>query len=135
MAIMKWSDDLSVQITEIDKQHQHLIDLINKLHEAMLQKQGKQIVNQIIDELAAYTVYHFQNEEKYMQQFKYSGLLVHTHEHETFVKRVDSFQKDYEAGKLGLSIEIMTFLRDWVKNHILVTDKKYMPTFRENGLN
>jgi len=134
MPIMKWSEDLSVQVSEIDQQHQRLIDLINQLHEAMLQKQGKQVVSKIIDELAAYTVYHFQTEEKYMQQFKYSGLLSHKNEHDTFVQKVDTFQKEFDAGKLGLSIEIMTFLRDWVTNHIMGTDKKYSATFNKNGL-
>lgn len=134
MPIMKWSEDLSVQVKEIDLQHQRLIELINKLHEAMLAKQGKQIVSQIIDELAAYTVYHFQNEEKYMLQFKYGGYQEHKKEHEGFVKEVDRFQKDYEAGKLGLSLEIMAFLRDWVTKHIKGTDKQYSATFKQNGL-
>jgi len=134
MSIMKWSDDLSVQVAEIDQQHQRLIDLINKLHEAMLAKQGKQVVSQIIDELAAYTVYHFQAEEKYMQQFKYTSYLAHKKEHEGFVQEVEKFQKDFDAGKLGLSLEIMNFLRDWVTNHIKGTDKRYSAVFKENGL-
>lgn len=134
MPLMKWSDDLSVQVKEIDQQHKRLIDLINKLHEAMINKQAKQVISKIIDELAAYTVYHFQTEEKYMEQFKYKGIVSHKNEHEMFVKKVDSFQKDYDAGKLGLSLEVMTFLQNWVSNHIKVVDKKYSETFKENGL-
>jgi hemerythrin len=135
MSIMKWSDNLSVQIQEIDQQHQKLIQLINNLHEAMLQKQGKQAVEKTIDELAAYTVYHFSTEEKYMQNFRYPGYLSHKKEHDSFVHQVDVFQKDYMAGKLGLSLEIMNFLRDWVTNHIQVSDKKYSETFIKNGIN
>jgi hemerythrin len=134
MSIMKWSDDLSVQVKEIDQQHHRLIDLINNLHEAMLAKQGKQVVSKIIDELAAYTVYHFQAEEKYMQQFKYVSYSTHKRQHEGFVQEVEKFQKEFEAGKLGLSLEIMTFLRDWVTNHIKGTDKQYTTLFKENGL-
>lgn len=134
MPIMKWSDDLSVKVQEIDEQHQKLIYLINTLHEAMLQKQGKQVTEKIIDELAAYTVYHFSAEEKYMKSFNYPGYLGHKKEHDSFVNSVDSFQKDFIAGKLGISLEIMTFLRDWVTNHIKGTDKKYSDTFIKNGL-
>jgi len=134
MPIMKWSDDLSVRIAEIDQQHQRLIDLINNLHDAMLNKKGKEIVSQIIDELAAYTVYHFQTEEKYMKQFNYLGQISHKREHDSFISKVDSFQKDYDAGKLGLSLEIMTFLRDWVTGHIKGTDKKYSDIFTAHGL-
>lgn len=134
MAFMKWSDDLSVEVKEIDQQHQRLIELINQLHEAMINKQAKLVISKIIDELTAYTIYHFQTEEKYMEQFKYKGIVSHKYEHETFVKKVGSFQKDYEAGKLGLSLEVMKFLQDWVSNHIKGIDKKYTETFKDNGL-
>ncbi|HWQ66923.1 MAG TPA: bacteriohemerythrin [Methanospirillum sp.] len=131
---MKWSDDLSLTINEIDSQHQRLIELINILHEAMLSKQGKEGVAQIIDELAAYTVYHFKTEEDYMQKFKYAGYYSHKREHEMFVEKVDTFQKAFDSGKLGLSLEVMNFLRDWVTNHIKGTDKQYSETFHKNGL-
>jgi hemerythrin len=134
MSIMKWSDDLSVQVAEIDQQHQRLVALINKLHDAMLAKQGKQVSSEIIDELAAYTVYHFQAEEKYMQQFKYTKYVEHKKEHSGFVQEVEQFQKDFDSGKLGLSLEIMTFLRDWVTKHIKGTDKQYSAVFKANGL-
>ena len=34
MPIMKWNNELSVNIKEIDDQHKRLIDLINILHDA-----------------------------------------------------------------------------------------------------
>ena len=42
MPIMKWSEELSVEVNEIDLQHQRLIDLINNLHDAMLAKKTHQ---------------------------------------------------------------------------------------------
>lgn len=79
-------------------------------------------------------VYHFKTEEKYMQNFKFTGYQAHKKEHEGFVNKVDAFQNDFDEGKLGLSIEVMTFLRDWVLKHIKETDKKYIDIFKENGL-
>ena len=35
MALVKWNDSYSVQNVAMDKQHQHLFDLINELHDAM----------------------------------------------------------------------------------------------------
>ena len=69
-----------------------------------------------------------------MQKFRFSGFLAHKQEHEAFVTKVEAFQNDYEAGKLGLSIEVMMFLQGWVTNHIKGTDKKYSETFHKNGL-
>lgn len=134
MVLMKWSDDLSVQVTEIDNQHKKLIDIINSLHEAMLEKKSKEMLAGILDELAAYTVYHFSTEEKYMTEFNYIGLLSHKKEHDAFVSKTESFISAYQSNKLGLSMELMSFLRDWVSNHIKGTDKKYSGVFNKNGL-
>jgi hemerythrin len=43
------------------------------------------------------------------------------------VKKVGAFKDDHAKGKLCLSIEIMTYLSDWLIKHIQVTDKKYVP--------
>lgn len=134
MVLMQWSDELSVAVREIDGQHQKLVELINTLHAAMLAKQGKQVLEKTLDELAAYTVYHFQTEEKYMQKFAYPSYFSHKKEHDAFVKKVSDFQKEFNSGKLGLSLEIMNFLKDWVTNHIKGTDKRYSDLFHKNGL-
>ncbi len=134
MTLMQWSDNLSVQIKEIDDQHKRLIELINSLHDAMLAKQGKQALEKTLKELADYTVYHFQAEEKYMQKFKYIGYVSHKREHDAFVQKVVDFQTAFQANKLGLSIDVINFLKDWVSHHIQKTDKQYSGFFKEHGL-
>jgi hemerythrin-like metal-binding domain len=89
-------------------------------------KKGKEVLGKILDELAAYTVYHFSTEEKYMEQCGYPGLAFHKKEHDTFVGKVESLIQDYQANKLGITIELMTFLKDWVSNHIQITDKNIL---------
>jgi hemerythrin len=42
------------------------------------------------------------------------------------VATVSSFQKDLQAGKAGLSMELMNFLMSWLKEHILQTDRAYV---------
>lgn len=131
---MEWTDDLGVRVKEIDDQHKKLIALINKLHDAMRAGEGKKALGETLQELAAYTVYHFQTEEKYMQQFKYPGYPVHKGAHTAFVKKVTDFQKDFEENRLGVTIDLMNFLRDWVNNHIRETDKQYSELFNKSGL-
>jgi hemerythrin len=131
---MEWTTILGVGVSEIDDQHKKLIALINKLHDAMRAGQGKQVLEQTLQELADYTVYHFETEEKYMQQFKYPGYLKHKAAHAAFVKKVTDFQKDFAGNRLNVTLDLMNFLRDWVNNHIRETDKQYSALFNEKGL-
>jgi hemerythrin len=134
MALINWDASLSVNVKEIDGQHQKLIKIINDLHEAMLQKKAKEILGKIIDELIAYTTTHFLTEETYFEKFEYSDRLNHKRRHTDFVKKVGEFNKEFAAGKLMLSMDIMTFLKEWLVKHIQGEDKKYEPFFNSKGL-
>lgn len=134
MALITWTDELSVEIGEIDEQHKKLIGIINDLNNAMSKGKGKDAVEAILTDLADYTVEHFTREEGYFARFGYPGSLTHKREHKEFVAKVNQFQSDYKGGNVALSLEIMKFLKDWLQNHIMVSDKEYIRCFKENGL-
>jgi hemerythrin len=134
MALIEWSNDLSVGVTEIDSQHKHLIALINELNDAMKQGKGKDALGKTIGELFAYAGSHFATEEKYFSLFKYPETTTHKMKHQEFVKKVSEFKDGYDQGRLILTLEVMNFLKDWLKGHIQVVDKKYGPFFNEQGL-
>jgi len=134
MPLIKWDESLSVEINEIDKQHQTLINLLNLLNDAMMTGKGKEILNKIIIELMNYTKIHFKTEEDYFDRYGYPETLSHKKEHSDFTGKVSEFRQRYEEGKLGLSTQIMTFLSDWLKNHIMGTDKKYTKFFKSKNL-
>lgn len=135
MALITWSDRYSMNIKEIDAQHQQLVKMINELHDAMLQARSKEVTLEIIGRMAEYTQYHFSTEEKYMKQFNYPDYAAHKKEHEKFIAQVGSFKKEYESGKAGLSYDLMNFLKDWLVKHIESSDRKYAPFFNSRGLN
>lgn len=134
MTYMEWSENLSVGITEIDEQHKKLVSQINTLHDGMRSGQGKDTLEKTLGELAAYTQYHFETEEKYMEKFGYPDFEKHKAEHDAFVGKVVDFQNAYSSGKLGLSIDVMKFLSGWVAGHIRGTDKNYTVCFKDHGL-
>ncbi len=134
MALIKWNDGLSVDVAMIDKQHQKLIDMINELHDAMRQGKGSAVLGRILNGLISYTDSHFKTEEKYFDQFGYPDTEAHKKAHEAFVRKVSDFRDGFEQGRTGLSIEIMNFLSDWLRQHIQGVDKKYGPFFNEHGL-
>ncbi|MDQ5987662.1 MAG: Bacteriohemerythrin [Syntrophus sp. SKADARSKE-3] len=134
MSLIKWSSDLSVNVVEIDRQHQALVGMINELNDAMSDKKATDVLGKIIDNLINYAANHFAQEERYFDQFKYPDTARHKAEHREFVKKVNDFHESFKKGKLFLSVGVMNFLRDWLVNHIKGTDKKYSRFFNEHGL-
>ncbi len=134
MSLIAWDDSLSVNVAEIDRQHQKLVAMINELHDAMKSGKGKDVMGKILSGLISYTDTHFKAEENYFVQFKYPDAASHIKEHVAFVKKVSDFQHDFEAGRLTVSIDTLYFLRDWLQGHIKGTDKKYSSFFHEKGL-
>lgn len=134
MALITWKDSFSVKVKEIDAQHQMLVAMLNELFEAMQQGQGKTKLAEIIDRLTSYAAIHFQTEEKYFDQFGYPETDRHKGEHAAFVEKVAAFQSDFENGKVGLSIDVINFLSDWLQTHIKGSDKAYAGFFAEHGL-
>jgi len=47
---------------------------------------------------------------------------------------VKDFEEKFNNGTLILSFEITSFLKEWLKHHILVEDKKYTTFFIEKGV-
>lgn len=123
--MIQWSDDLKVNILSIDKQHEQLVKMIKGLDEAMRQGKGRENLTVLIKNLISYSSSHFKTEEDYFERFEYPEAGAHKKEHSEFAKKVNAFKEDFEKGNVGLSIQVMNFLCDWLKNHIKGSDRKY----------
>lgn len=134
MALFDWKDIYSVGIKEIDSQHKMLVNTLNELFEAMRNREVHEVITGIIKSLVDYVGVHFSFEEELMKKYNYPELIIHKKEHTAFVEKVLDFQKKHQAGNLMLSLEVMNFLKDWLKNHIMGTDKKYGPFFNNKGV-
>ncbi len=69
-----------------------------------------------------------------MKQCKYPEMVVHTAEHEALKEEVLKFSKAYREGTETVSFELLNFLRKWLTNHILRSDKKYSKFFNASGI-
>ncbi|HKK00822.1 MAG TPA: bacteriohemerythrin [Desulfuromonadales bacterium] len=130
----KWDDSLSVKVTEIDRQHQKLVALVNKLFNAMKSGQGDDVLGTILDELVNYTQSHFATEERLMKKFGYQDFDAHKQEHTDLVEQVAELQKKFHNRKASLSSDVFNFLKGWLVNHIKGTDKRYSGFFNDNGV-
>jgi hemerythrin len=134
MALFVWNDTYKTGINTVDTQHKKLVDLINELHDAMTKGQGNQALGKIMNELVNYTVTHFSAEERMMKQAGYADFDAHKKIHDEFTAKVRQMQKDLEGGRKMMSLQVSTFLKDWLSGHILGTDRKYVPTMKDKGI-
>jgi hemerythrin len=134
MALIQWDEKYSVKVADMDKEHLVWIGLINDLHEAMRSGQGKNKVGEVMDGLVAYTRTHFAHEEIMLTQSTYPDLATHKQIHKDLIKKVEDLQKKQRDGSLTLSMEVMSFLKDWLINHIQSVDIKYGDFFNAKGI-
>jgi len=134
MALISWSDTMSVGVAKIDKEHKGLIDLINLLHGEMLAGKSKDALGVVLDKLIAYTKSHFSYEEMLFRTHSYPQADAHGKEHSALTQKALALQTDLKAGKSVISAPVLDFLRDWLTNHILKQDMAYKLFFAGKGL-
>lgn len=131
--LIVWSSSYSVKVNQMDQEHQRLVDIINNLYAAMRTGRSKDAIGNILDELVTYTKTHFAHEEQLMQQSNYSGYPEQKRAHEALVAQLNEILEKYRAGT-ALGQEIMSFLKNWLINHIQGLDKQYGPTMSKAGI-
>lgn len=127
VALFEWSDRYSVAVPEMDAQHQALVGILNQLHNAMLASKGRDAIEPILLSLTPYVARHFAAEEKLMQAAGYPEFARHKAEHDKLSAEVSKFQRQYQDGKVALTVPLLHFLKSWLKDHIVESDSKYGP--------
>ncbi len=130
---IEWNDKYKVDIIEIDAQHKRLFGIYNNLVDAMYQGVGVKELGNALNELLEYSVVHFMTEEGYMEKYKYTGLEEHRSAHRAFRERFYHLHKEFTEGKPVLTADVVEYLRDWLKQHVLNMDQKYAPFLKRSG--
>jgi len=116
-----WNETLRVGIDEIDKDHRYLIDLLSDCRKAETSEE----VDGILGELFLYAHYHFRREEKVMEICNYPDLESHCRAHKKFMHKVaDLAQRWQNERSDDLLEELMSFLIEWITEHIKIEDQK-----------
>ncbi len=128
-----WDDSCKIGITEVDQDHKQLVDLINDLYEAMQDGSGGALLLPIFSALKHYTETHFAKEEQYMVKCNAPDQEQHFLEHKRMVAKLADLESRHRQGEAAISLQTLTFLRDWLKNHICVVDQAIAAQLREQS--
>ena len=134
MALFEWDEKYSVGVDLFDKQHKKLFDIINDLHEGMKNRQGKEVLTEILDEMYEYTQTHFEDEEEIMDEYGYPKSSAQKKKHDAYVEKIDEFRSQVENGKLLVSRKVYNYLQDWLKEHIMGMDMQYKEFFEDKDI-
>ena len=118
-----WDDKCNTGIEEIDRDHKGLVDLINDLYEAMQDGSGGALLLPVFSALKHYTETHFDREERFMVDCDAPDQARHVQEHRQMMARLADLESRHRRGEAAISLQTLTFLRDWLKNHICVVDR------------
>ncbi len=126
MAKLQWNDAWSVGDKHLDGQHKQLVGLINMLED-------DNTIPTVIDALGEYVRRHFHDEEAAMERAGYPDLVAHREQHAAFREWLASAEQMQHRGEVAglLRDGIRAYLRTWLVNHILVSDKAYMPHLKK----
>lgn len=136
---MKLGKSYIFGIPVMDAQHKILIDLIESA-EALLEnaKEGGDCIDEVVgilEELEAYTVTHFEDEEKMLLAVNYEGFEEQHMEHTFFIKKVEkALAADIEGDPIDYLKNLCAFLKNWVTHHILDVDVKYVTLLRDKNI-
>lgn len=114
-------------IPQIDEEHTRLFELAEEAYQLMqddfLHDKYDQLVS-ILDELKDYTKTHFTHEEEYMESIDYQAIFIQKAQHKAFIQKLESLNyEDMDENQEGTISDILSFLTDWLVNHIVKLDK------------
>jgi len=131
---IKWDQSYSTGIQEFDNQHKILFHLVNKINRGIAENKGDRVAEEVLIALVGYTKTHFASEERLFLQFGYPETEDHIERHKKLVGQVMDFYENYKKGQARIDLNLLSFLKDWLDNHIKVVDKKYGPHLAAKGV-
>ncbi len=135
MTFIVWNDRLSVGVASVDREHKEWISILNDLYDSIAQGSAQQAVSQSLQRLTAYTQYHFQHEEALFSRTSYPDVALHRRQHADMVGWLAECQRRYDDDSpSGLSLEMVSFLKDWLFDHILGSDQQYTDHLHAAGI-
>jgi hemerythrin len=127
MESFHWDKHFETGLAEVDKQHRHLVDVINRFGDLLSQLEGVSFsdIEAVFNELAEYAQYHFKEEEVMMAQEGLDARYVahHVQLHVNFLQELSRMREGVSPQNPDAAKPLLKFLTYWLAFHILGTDQ------------
>lgn len=124
-ALVTWTSALDTGLPAVDRQHRTLVQMLNDYATAVARLEGQERLSHLLRQMNEYTVVHFTDEEDAMRRRGYPDLPRHQVEHRGYIAYLESLHGRLSQGEFVSSLEVLTYLRDWLTNHIVAHDQDF----------
>jgi hemerythrin len=126
-----WQQEYITGNSQVDRQHQHIFEIVNALHDAVVTGKSVDILHEILEFLTNHTIEHFQTEESLMMAVDYPDYNRHKQTHDHLLCKVDNLLLKFrDRNTEVITIEITQFLTEWLTHHIKGEDQKMIQFFQ-----
>lgn len=123
--IFPWNRNFETGLEEIDKQHQELVSILNRLARHATTDSSDLTSSRLLDELLGYASYHFRYEESVWEESLGKSEITRNHHdsHQMFFAQIQMFRQS-KAPQEELLTEMFDYLTRWLAFHILESDRR-----------
>lgn len=126
MTAFQWNESFVTGLGDVDAQHHHLVDLINRLGDQLAYNRlSEDDLEDLIRELVDYARYHFKEEEDLMERASMDARYVDGHKaaHAGFIDEVILLRKGLGEESPQAARRLLDYLSHWLVYHILGQDQ------------
>ena len=135
MATSGWKDECKVNVKRIDIQHRLLLKLIDNIHEGVEARIEKNVLENLLIELAEFSRMHFLIEEQLMKEHGFPDVKKHHEEHRSLLEHLDELVSMVSNGNHPTSYSDYDISTDWALVHIAGQDNTLGAFLNSKGIN
>lgn len=127
MPLIEWDKKFETGVEVIDNDHRYLFKLINDFFDSFMNGSSDEESIALMEGLISYTILHFKREEELMLKSDYPFFENHKKEHRKLIESVTKFKKTINTSSNDATTELLSFLSNWLINHVIGTDMLFVP--------
>ncbi|HNY32536.1 MAG TPA: bacteriohemerythrin [Fibrobacteria bacterium] len=133
-AIISWNPEWELGIEIVDTKHKQLVRMVAALQEQVRNQTASAAVDsRLIEELLAYALTHFTEEESLFRGKGWDGEAAHILEHQNFLLKARREMIRFQAGNPETREALLGWLVEWLKHHIGFADREHGAFLRNRG--
>ena len=124
MSVLRWREELSLGIDDVDREHKELVELIGRLQRDLQAGANTNNVIGLLREIYTEIAAHFANEEKLMRLSHYRAYADHKEDHETLLDDLRDIIEEVEDDGVLDESRLTDDLDRWFSDHFQTHDAK-----------